>query len=118
MTSPTTGAGATPIHLGIAGANAERAWALGAHLPAIRQMPGHIRLAAVSARSQKLAEKARAVFAADAAYGDSLEMVRSPSVDLVAVTVKVPEHRAIVRLHNLIETIDQASTSGRQQIEI
>lgn len=84
-----------PIRVGIVGANAERGWARDAHVPALAALPG-FELAAVSARSQPLADAARAAFAAGRAFGDSLALVRDPGVDLVAVTVKVPEHREIV----------------------
>jgi predicted dehydrogenase len=43
-----------------------------------------------------MADEAAAHFGAARAYGDTLAMVRDPDVDIVAVTVKVPEHRAIV----------------------
>ena len=85
----------TPLRIGFAGANAARGWARDSHLAAIRALPG-MEVHAVSARSQELADEAAAVFGASRAYGDSLEMVRDPDVDIVAVTVKVPEHRAIV----------------------
>lgn len=93
---PEQKAAAGRIRLGITGANAERAWALAAHLPSVSQMPEAIAVTAVSARTTELAEKARVVFGAGQAFGNSLELVRSPDVDLVAVTVKVPEHRPIV----------------------
>src|SRR6516164_6889129 len=84
-----------PIRVGIVGANAQRAWAHDAHVPALAALPG-FQLAAVSARTQELAEAARAAFGAGRAFGDSLALVRDPDIDLVAVTVKVPEHRAVV----------------------
>ena len=84
-----------PLKLAFAGANAGRGWARDAHLAAIRAIPD-LEIAAVSARTQDLAESAAGVFSAPKAYGDSLEMVRDPAIDIVAVTVKVPEHRAIV----------------------
>lgn len=87
--------GAPALRVGIVGANAQRAWAHDAHLPALQQLP-QFRLEAVSARSPELAEEARAAFGAGRAFGKSLELVRDPSIDIVAVTVKVPEHRAIV----------------------
>jgi predicted dehydrogenase len=83
------------IRVGIVGANAHRGWALDAHIPALRRLPGFT-LEAVSARTQALADEALPVFEARRAFGDSLALVRDPDVDLVAVTVKVPEHRAIV----------------------
>lgn len=85
-----------PLRVAIVGANAERGWARDAHLPALRALPETFSVAAVSARSQQAAEQAREVFGAEMAFGDSLAMVREPGIDLVAVTVKVPEHRAVV----------------------
>lgn len=82
--------------VGIVGGNATRAWAHDAHVPALRAMADRFVIEAVSARTQELAEEARAAFGANRAFGDSLELVRDPDIDIVAVTVKVPEHRAIV----------------------
>ena len=84
-----------PIRVGIVGANPERGWARDAHLAALRALP-QFAIAAVSARTQDMAEAAAAHFGAARGFGDSLELVRDPEVDVVAVTVKVPEHRAIV----------------------
>ena len=85
----------TPLKLAIAGANAERGWARDTHIPALKAMPG-IELYAVSARNQDIADVAASTFGAAKAYGDTLEMVRDADVEVVAVLVKVPEHRAIV----------------------
>jgi predicted dehydrogenase len=84
-----------PLRVGIVGANAERAWARDAHVPALAVLP-QFSLNAVSARTQALAEKAAAAFGVPRAFGDSLALVRDPEIDVVAVTVKVPEHRPIV----------------------
>jgi len=78
------------------GANPKRGWARDAHIPALKILPDDFLVSAVSARTQEIAESAREAFGADQAFSDSLALVRDPSVDLVAVTVKVPEHRAIV----------------------
>ena len=86
---------ARPLRIGFAGANAERGWAKDAHLGAISALPDLV-VHAVSARTQDIAEGAKAMFGAVAAYDDSLALTRDPDVDIVAVTVKVPEHRAIV----------------------
>lgn len=85
-----------PIRVGIVGANAERGWARDAHVPALKSLSRQFTIAAVSARTDALAEAARAAFDAGKAFGNSLELVRASDVDLIAVTVKVPEHRAIV----------------------
>jgi predicted dehydrogenase len=84
------------LNVGIVGANASRAWAHDAHIPALKQMADHFRLEAVSARSQDMADAARAAFGAGRGFGDSLALVSDPEVDIVTVTVKVPEHRAVV----------------------
>lgn len=88
--------GGRKLRVGIVGGNATRAWAHDAHVPALRKMADRFEIEAVSARTQELAEEARAAFGANRAFGDSLELVRDPDVDVIAVTVKVPEHKAIV----------------------
>ena len=87
--------GNTPLRLGIVGANPERGWARDTHVPALAALPG-LEIFAVSARTQDIADAAATAFGATRAYGDSLELARDPDVDIVVVTVKVPEHRAIV----------------------
>lgn len=82
--------------VGIVGANAKRAWAHDAHVPALRRMTDRFEIEAVSARSQALADEAGAAFGARRAFGDSIALVRDPEIDIVSVTVKVPEHRPIV----------------------
>jgi predicted dehydrogenase len=84
-----------PLRVGIVGANAARGWARDAHVPALARLT-QFTLAAVSARTQALAEEAQRAFGAQRAYADSIALVRAPDLDVVAVTVKVPEHRAIV----------------------
>lgn len=86
---------AAPLGIGIVGANPERGWARDAHLPALRSLPGFT-IQAVSARTQAIADAAKASFGAAAAFGDSLALARDPDVDIVSVCVKVPEHRAVV----------------------
>jgi len=83
------------LRLGIVGANPERGWARDTHVPALAALPG-LEIFAVSARTQEIAGAAAAAFGAQRAYGDSLALARDPDVDIVVVTVKVPEHRAIV----------------------
>lgn len=83
------------LRVAIVGANAHRGWAKDAHIPALKSLPG-VEISAVSARNQAGADEAASAFGAERAFGDSLAMVRDPEVDVVAVTVKVPEHRAVV----------------------
>jgi predicted dehydrogenase len=83
------------LRIGFAGANAERGWAQLAHLPAIRALPG-LEIHAVLNRTQQTADAAAAVFGAEKAYTDGAAFVSDPDIDIVAVTVRVPEHRGIV----------------------
>ena len=84
-----------PLRIGFAGANAARGWARDTHLAAIRALPD-LEIGAISARDQSIADAAGELFGTTRTYGDTLAMVRDPEIDIVAVTVKVPEHRAIV----------------------
>lgn len=84
------------LRVGIVGGNPQRGWAHDAHVPALSHLGEDYVLEAVSARSQEVAEEARAAFGARRAFGDSLALAHDPDIDIVSVTVKVPEHRAIV----------------------
>lgn len=94
MTTSTDGA---KIRLGIIGANPTRGWATSAHLPALR----HLDEFEVTAVSTTKAESARATadaFGVPLAFADDGELATHPDVDVVVVTVKTPEHAALVRL--------------------
>jgi predicted dehydrogenase len=84
-----------PLRVGIVGAHPQRGWALHAHLGALRSLP-EFSIEAVSARTDSGAAEAAEVFGAPRSFGDSLAMARDPEIDVITVTVKVPEHRAIV----------------------
>jgi predicted dehydrogenase len=83
------------LNIGIVGANAARGWAKDAHIPALATIPD-VNVSAVSARSQEIADAAAQTFGADKAFDDSIALTKNADVDVVIVTVKVPEHRAIV----------------------
>jgi predicted dehydrogenase len=84
-----------PLRVGLVGGNPERGWATLSHVPALKALAGFT-LEGVSARTLANAEAAAAAYGAARAYGDSLELARSPDIDVVAVSVKVPEHFAVV----------------------
>jgi len=82
------------LRVGIIGASAERGWAKVSHVPAVQGLAG-LELAAVATRDPKSAAAAAEAFGVRG-YADAEEMFRDPAIDLIAVAVKVPDHRALV----------------------
>ncbi len=82
------------LRVGIIGASAGRGWAKISHVPAVQGLAG-LELAAVATNDQKSADAAAAAFGVKG-YADAQAMLRDPAVDLVAVAVKVPDHRKLV----------------------
>lgn len=86
--------GDAPIGVGVIGLSATRGWAATAHLPALRAVPGY-EVRASSASSPESARAAAVAHGVPAACADHLELVSRDDVDLVVVTVKVPEHHRL-----------------------
>jgi predicted dehydrogenase len=84
-----------PLRVGIIGASAKRGWAKESHVPAVQQLAG-LELVAIATHTQETADAAAQAFGAKAAYGNAADLIRDPNVDLVAVCVRVPDHRALV----------------------
>jgi predicted dehydrogenase len=83
------------LGVGIIGVSPVRGWAATAHIPALRALPNY-QIRALSAHSAKSARAAGEVFGVSAVFADHQQLVTQPDIDLVAVTVKVPHHRALV----------------------
>jgi len=83
------------LGVGIIGVSPVRGWAATAHIPALRALPNY-QLRALSAHSAESARAAGEVFGVSAVFADHQQMLSQPGVDVVAVTVKVPHHRALV----------------------
>jgi predicted dehydrogenase len=83
------------LGVGIIGVSPVRGWAAAAHIPALRALPNY-QLRALSAHSAESARVAGEVFGVSAVFADHEQLVSQPDIDLVAVTVKVPHHRALV----------------------
>jgi len=79
------------IRVGIVGASASRGFASIAHIPALRALP-QFELAAVCTTRRETAEAAARHFGAKLAFSDPDELARHPDIDLVTVSVKVPDH--------------------------
>src|SRR5437899_8919897 len=80
------------IRVGIIGANPGRGWAAQAHIPALRSLADDFEITALSTTRRESADTASKLFGVPAAFDNDQELVNSPVVDAVAVTVKVPYH--------------------------
>src|SRR4051794_4999669 len=79
------------IRVGIVGASASRGFASIAHLPALQSLP-QFEIAAVCTTRQETAEAAARHYGVPLAFSDPETLARHPGVDLVTVSVKVPDH--------------------------
>jgi len=80
------------IRVGIIGANPDRGWAAQAHIPALTSLSDDFEITALSTSRRESADAAGKLFGVPAAFDNHQDLVNSPSVDVVAVTVKVPYH--------------------------
>ncbi|MBS1522481.1 MAG: Gfo/Idh/MocA family oxidoreductase [Bacteroidetes bacterium] len=83
------------IKVGIIGVSADRGWASVAHIPALNALPEY-KLSAISNRNRDAAEKAGTTYNVPHVFETIDDLVNSPDVDLVVVTVKVPHHKELV----------------------
>jgi predicted dehydrogenase len=83
---------AQKIRVGIIGANPDRGWAAQAHIPALRSLSDDFEIAALSTSRRESADVAAKRFGVAVAFDNHHELVNCPTVDVVAVTVKVPYH--------------------------
>jgi predicted dehydrogenase len=83
------------IRVGIVGASAKTSWAKISHVPAIKDLPG-LKLAAVATSNEQSAREAAEAFGADRWFSDPFAMIHDERIDVVTISVKVPEHRGLV----------------------
>src|SRR5437773_5804823 len=88
----TSNGRAKRIRVGIIGANPDRGWAAQAHIPALKSLRDDFEITALSTTRRESADAAGKLFGVPAAFDNHQELVNSPAVDVVAVTVKVPYH--------------------------
>ncbi len=79
------------IRVGIVGASANRGFASIAHIPALRALP-QFEIVAVCTARQQSAEEAARHYGVPLAFSDPGKLAQHPDVDLVTVSVKVPDH--------------------------
>src|SRR2546421_6195272 len=80
------------IRVGIIGANPDRGWASQAHIPALKSLSDDFEITALSTSRRESAEAAKKLFGVSAAFDNHRDLVSSATVDVVAITVKVPHH--------------------------
>jgi predicted dehydrogenase len=80
------------IRVGIIGANPDRGWAAQAHIPALKSLSDDFEITALSTTRRETADAAGKLFGVPATFDNHQDLVSSPDVDVVAVTVKVPYH--------------------------
>ncbi|MDP3676318.1 MAG: Gfo/Idh/MocA family oxidoreductase [Novosphingobium sp.] len=78
------------LHIGVIGASSEGGWARYAHMPALAAVPG-IEVAAVMTSNRESAARSAAAFGVPHGVA-SLDGLLALDLDLVAVSVKAPEH--------------------------
>lgn len=79
------------IRVGIVGASASRGFASIAHIPALRALP-QFEITAVCTARQETAEASAQHYGVALAFSDPEQLAHHPDVDLVTVSVKVPDH--------------------------
>ena len=84
-------ANSSKIRVGIVGANPSRGFASIAHIPALKALP-EFEVAAVCTTRQDSAEAAARHYGVPLAFCDAEKLIRHSDVDLVTVSVKVPDH--------------------------
>ncbi len=84
------------IGVGMIGMQVERSWSAIAHLPALRLLPDHYAITAVSTTREESARAAAGHYDIPHHFASAEALCACDAVDLVVVTVKVPEHRALV----------------------
>ncbi|GGF51109.1 oxidoreductase [Aliidongia dinghuensis] len=85
------------LNVGIVGLNAQRGWAKLAHVPALRALLSDYAIMGVANSRADSAAVAAEVLDIPRAFSNVAELVASPEIDLVTVTVKTPHHHGIVK---------------------
>ncbi len=85
------------IGVGIIGANPDKGWGSSVHVPVLHRLDD-FDLVAVATTRAETAERSAAAFGARHAFTDPQALIDCPDVDLVAVTVKAPDHYRLTML--------------------
>lgn len=79
------------LHVGVVGASISGGWALESHIPALQALP-YAALSAISTTREQTARATAEAFGGAHPHSSARDLARDPSVRLVTVAVKVPDH--------------------------
>jgi predicted dehydrogenase len=85
------------LKVGIVGLQAGRSWAARAHVPALNALADRFEIVGIANSSLASAERAASEMGIGRAFASVVELVASPEIDIVSVTVKVTHHLEIVK---------------------
>jgi predicted dehydrogenase len=85
-----------PFRVGIIGLQPGRSWGAVAHLPALAALSDDYTVVGVANTTLASSQAAAAECGIPHAFGSVVDLVASPEIDVVLVTVKVPYHRNVV----------------------
>jgi len=86
------------LKVGIVGLQPGRSWAARAHIPALNALSDRFEIAGIANSSLASAERAVSEMGVGRAFASVADLVASPEIDIVSVTVKVAHHLDIVRV--------------------
>lgn len=85
------------IRVGFVGLQPGRSWAARAHLPALQALSDRFDVIGIANTSRASAEAAAQATGIPLAFENVAAMARSPEIDMISVTVRVPYHLELVR---------------------
>ncbi|MBB4123313.1 Gfo/Idh/MocA family protein [Martelella radicis] len=88
----------SPIRVGFIGLNPDSNWAATAHVPALKSLGDRFEIVGVANSSPESGKRTAEALGLKHAFDTPADLVASPEVDLVVVTVKVPFHFELVSL--------------------
>lgn len=89
---------ADPIKIGFIGLNPDSNWAFNAHIPALEALGDMFEVTGVANSTPESAQRTAAALGIPHAFATPADLVVSPEIDVVVVTVKVPHHFELVSL--------------------
>lgn len=87
---------ARAIQVGFIGLNPTEKWAAVSHLPALRALKDDFEIVGAANRSYESSVRTKEAFGFKRAFSSTEELINSPEIDLVVVSVKVPHHYLLV----------------------